>query len=155
MKFAFLPNYFKKIGLIGFFVPIGIIAAFFLFTIICSIFALHGILYDVAYQVGYLIGYTIGSLEVCQKCGWGFVVVMIIRWCQVFYILAIACYMLAKEKIEDEYIDAIRWESLRLSIIISVGLTVLCILFNINITAKLLLFIQFLTYLIIFKIKKS
>jgi hypothetical protein len=74
----------------------------------------------------------------------------------VLLLLAIACYMLAKEKIDDEYMDAMRWESLRLSVLISIGITLLLILCtSFQMPAKSLLLIQFIAYLIIFKIKKS
>jgi hypothetical protein len=69
--------------------------------------------------------------------------------------LSMAVYTLAKEKIDDEYMDVMRWESLRLSIIMSIVITIICILLSRKLSAKTILFIQFTAYLITFKVKKS
>ncbi len=147
MKFAFLPHYFKKVGIAGLFVFIAIIVAT---SIIATIQALqHG---TPPLGGGFTEGYQYGT-------EWGKATMLknwwIVRLCSTLMLLSIACHMLAKEKIEDEYMDVIRWESLRLSLVISIGLTIAGILFSITMQAKLLLIIQYIIYLVIFKIKKS
>ena len=149
MKFAFLPNYFKKIGIIGFFAFFAVIVVG---TIIALIDSYHEIMLSRPHSS------FIDSFELGREIGERFVMTnyWIPKLGGVLLLLSIACYMLAKEKIDDEYIDAMRWDSLRLSIIISIGLTILFIVFTPwQITAKALLLIQFIAYLIIFKIKKS
>jgi hypothetical protein len=150
MKFAFLPHYFKKIGLIGFFACFAVIVVSTVIAFIGSyqeIIAAHN--NDANFSVGYELGHEIGEKFVMNNY-W------ITKLGSVLLLLSIACYMLAKEKIDDEYIDAMRWESLRLSIIISIGITILLIVCTtFQMSAKILLFIQFITYLIIFKTKKS
>ncbi|MDR0296176.1 MAG: hypothetical protein LBH91_08420 [Prevotellaceae bacterium] len=149
MKFAFLPNYFKKIGIIGFF-------AFFAVIIVSTIMALIDSYQEIMLSRPH--GSFVDGLELGREIGERFVMTnyWIPKLGGVLLLLSIACYMLAKEKIDDEYIDAMRWDSLRLSIIICIGITILFIVFTPwQIAAKTLLFIQFVAYLIIFKIKKS
>lgn len=144
MTFAFLPNYFKKIGIACFFLSIAAI-------IIAAIVVTTGALYTYGQEGGhlssYMLGYKIGQ-SFAQENSW------IIQSCSILLMLSMVFYMLAKEKIDDEYMDAIRWESLRLSVILSIIATIMCILLSWKLQAKTILFLQFTTYLITFKVKK-
>lgn len=147
MKFAFLPYYFKKIGIIGIFAFIAIIITTSIVTTIQA-YAGHGIPADGTFTDGFRLGFELGASMMLRNY-W------ITQLCGILILVSIACYMLAKEKIDDEYMDAMRWESLRLALIISIGITIVCILLNVDLAAKPLLLLQFLSYLIVFKIKKS
>ena len=149
MKFAFLPHYFKKVGLIGFF-------AFFAVIIVSTIMAVINSYQEI--MAAHSGGDFVDSYELGREIGEQFIMnnYWLPKLCSVLLLLSMACYMLAKEKIDDEYMNTMRWESLRLSIIISIGITILLIICTpFQMTAKILLFIQFITYLIIFKSKKS
>jgi hypothetical protein len=152
MKFAFLPNYFKKIGLIGFFAAFAVIIISSIVSIISSyqeILANYPDFADGSFADSYELGHTLG-VEFMKANYW------IAKLSSILLLLSIACYMLAKEKIDDEYIDAMRWDALRLSVIISIGITILFIVFTTyQMPARILLLIQFIAYLIIFKMKKS
>jgi len=146
MKFAFLPNYFKKVGIICFF------AAFAVIIVSSIIISLNAISSLTEMNDGFLDSYRLGQelgRELVQTDYW------IIQICGILFLLSIAFYMLAKEKVDDEYMDVIRWESLRLSIIICIGVTILFVILHRDLSAKSILFIQFISYLITFKIKKS
>ena len=144
MTFAFLPNYFKKIGIVCFFVSIAItITAATIATIeALSVFEQHD------NYMTFKLGYQMGQEFIYENMWIG-------QLSSVLLMLSMATYMLAKEKVDDEYMDAMRWESLRLSIIISIVIAVTCIILDWRILAKTILFIQFTAYLITFKIKKS
>ena len=149
MKFAFLPHYCKKISLIGFFAFFAVIIVSTIIAVINSYQEIMAIHYGGGFVDGYELGHEIGERFIMNN-----------HWLPklggILLLLSMACYMLAKEKIDDEYMDTMRWESLRLSIIISIGITILLIACtSIQMPAKILLFIQFITYLIIFKTKKS
>ncbi len=150
MKFAFLPNYFKKIGIIGF-------CASFLVSIVAGTFAVLKALPSIETDAAYHQGSFTSSFEMGQAIGQTFLTgnYWIIQVCSVLLLLSIAFYMLAKEKVDDEYMDVIRWESLRLSLIVSIGIAILAALIHWNITAKNILLLQFIVYLITFKIKKT
>lgn len=150
MKFAFLPHYFKKIGLTGFFTFFAVIIVSSIVAVINSYQEFMANPYPIDdFSSGYALGYEMGTRFMMANY-W------ITKLGGVLLLLSIVCYMLAKEKIDDEYMDAMRWESLRLSIIISTGITVLLIVFtSLQMSAKTLLLIQFIAYLIVFKIKKS
>lgn len=152
MKFAFLPNYFKKVSLIGFF---AFFAVMIITSIVIFINSYQEILNDYsdfadssladAYELGRALGikFMMANYWIAKLGG-------------ILLLLSAACYMLAKEKIDDEYMDAMRWDALRLSVIISIGITVLFIVFTTyQMPARILLLIQFIAYLIIFKMKKS
>ncbi len=145
MKFAFLPYYFKKVGIVG-------IVAFVAIIIITSIVTLFQALGDLpeagSVEESFRLGTELGQAMMLRH-------VWITQLSGTLILVSIACYMLSKEKIDDEYMDAMRWESLRQALIISIGITIACILLNIELKAKLLLLIQFITYLITFKVKKS
>ncbi len=145
MKFAFLPNYFKKIGLVCFFAALGTLLSAGVFAVIQADISIHNIpSYSEAYQLGFETGkklayshYWIGQIG------------------NILLLLSMAFYMLAKEKVDDEYMDAIRWESLRLAVIVSIGVAILFIIPHWRLHSEDILLTQFLTYLITFKIKKN
>lgn len=143
MTFAFLPNYFKKIGIICFLTAIAV-------TIIATAVTGTGVLSAYSHEddISFISAYEMAQ-EFSQKNTW------VTQLSSILLMLSMAIYMLAKEKIDDEYMDIMRWESLRLSIIISIVITVVCILFSWKLLAKTALFIQFTTYLVTFKVKKS
>jgi hypothetical protein len=147
MKFAFLPNYFKKIGIFGFFAVIAIIIISVTITMINAMSLISGMEGE-SFSESYRLGQELGRSFVTAN-HW------LSQLSSILLLLSIACYMLAKEKVDDEYMDVIRWESLRLSIIICIGVAILFVVLNWNMPAKSILFIQFVSYLITFKIKKS
>ncbi len=144
MKFAFLPHYFKKIGLACFF---GSLIFVVVTSIIVTLQALKSIPPDEMVN-SFRMGMELGE-EFVSSNYW------VIQIGGILILLSMAFYMLAKEKVDDEYMDVMRWESLRLSVLVSIAVTILCILFHVMLTAKSILFIQFITYLIAFKVKKS
>ena len=146
MKFAFLPNYFKKIGLTCFFAAFAVIIVSTVVVTVGALSTINNI--DGGFMAGYHLGQTLGQ-DLVQTNYW------ITQISSVLLLLSIAFYMLAKEKVDDEYMDAIRWEALRLSLIISIGVAILFVLTHWRLPAKSLLFIQFISYLITFKVKKS
>ena len=146
MKFAFLPNYFKKIGLICFFAAFAVIIISTIVNMIDVVNSIEN--FDGGYMAGYRLGQALGQ-DIVETQYW------IPLVSSILLLLSIAFYMLAKEKVDDEYMDAIRWESLRLSVIISIGIAILFASLHWGLPAKSLLFIQFVSYLITFKIKKS
>ena len=146
MKFAFLPNYFKKIGLTCFFAAFAVIIISSIVTVVDAMSTIANM--DGGFMAGYHLGQTLGS-DMVKSNYW------ITQVSSILLLLSIAFYMLAKEKVDDEYMDAIRWESLRLSIIICIGVAILFVIFHWRLPAKSILFIQFISYLITFKIKKS
>jgi hypothetical protein len=142
MNFAFLPNYFKKIGIWCFF---GSFAIFPLltFTNLLQI--------DQESTLGlsaFKYGELIGTMAVDTHFWYG-------RLCVMLFLLGMAFHILAKEKIEDDYLDVLRWESVRLSIILCIGINILCVLFNYDFPAKTQLIILFISYLIAFSVKKN
>lgn len=145
MTFAFLPNYFKKIGIACFITAIGIIIIAAVMTALETESLYKS---GEGYSNSYLLGYKIG-FEFTQKNKW------VIQTGSILLMLSITFYMLAKEKVDDEYLDAIRWESLRLSIIVSIIIIIIFTVLSWKLYAKPILLIQFITYLITFKIKKS
>ena len=145
MKIAFLPNYYKKIGIVTFFVAAGLILTMSLCSAPCLVNTSPH-LSEPAYAVGHFLG---SSLAGQNDHLWPY------KLCSLLLVLGVAFFMLSKEKIEDEYMDKIRWESVRLSILLSIGVALLFILIGSVITARTLLFIQFISYLIAFQVKKS
>lgn len=144
MTFAFLPNYFKKIGIICFLTSIAIMVTA---TVVTSAEILSA--YD---QENDYISFS-STYEMAQEFSQNNI--WITRISSILLMLSMAVYMLAKEKIDDEYMDVMRWESLRLSIIICIIIAIACILLSWQLLAKTILLIQFTAYLITFKVKKS
>ena len=141
MKFAFLPNYFKKISLWCFF---GSLAIFLTVIIINLLEVNEGRPSDIsAYQLGLIVGASFRDAHI-----W------LAKICTLLLMLCMAFYMLAKEKIEDDFLDVLRWESIRLSIIICLVLNILCVLSGIVLTAVGLLLVLFISYLITFNVKQ-
>ena len=154
MKRIFLPNYFKKIGLACFFTAAAvlfIVSMYVSFTLYTpSDAALLGQFDSAAYNVGYALGsFFRSSIDGANDHLWLF------RLCSALLVLGITLYMLAKEKIEDEYIDAIRWASIRLSTIISIGVALFYVLIGHVLPARTFLLILFFSYLISLKVRLS
>ena len=147
MKFAFLPNYFKRVGLWCFF---GSFVSLLVLLFIHFPVSFKGFTLDqsVAYQTGVKIGTTLRSL-IFDTHWW------LPKIFTLLHLFGIAFYMLAKEKKEDDYIDVLRWESIRLSITICLVLNILCILFGHVLSAIAMLFVLFISYLITFHVKQS
>lgn len=144
MTFAFLPNYFKKIGLVCFALSIAVIVG-------ATVYAM---VYYAAEAGGELTGDA--SFEENYRFGRAFAAsnYWVVQVSSIPLLLSMAFYMLAKEKVDDEYMDAIRWESLRLAVIVGILTAVVFVIVGWQMPAKAILFIQFITYLITFKIKK-
>ena len=147
MKFAFLPNYFKRVGLWCFF---GSFVSLLALLFIHFPESIKGLTLDQsgAYQAGQKFGTIISSL-IFGAHWW------LPKIFTLLHLFGIAFYMLAKEKKEDDYIDVLRWESIRLSITICLVLNILCILIGHILTAIAMLFVLFISYLITFHIKQS
>jgi hypothetical protein len=146
MKFAFLPHYFKKIGVVCFFAMLA-----FVMTVSVAV-ALRAPETTTGLGDSFLEGYRMGrelSRDVAGANYW------MIQTSHALLLLSIAFYMLAKEKVDDEYMDAIRWESLRLAVLLCIGLTLAAVLMRVELSAKNALLLLFLTYLVTFRIKKS
>ncbi len=145
MKFAFLPNYFKKIGVCCFFAMLAFVTIVSIVTVYQSLDSLprNGDIIT-SFNRGMEMGENLLETNywIAQLSG-------------ILLLLSVAFYMLAKEKVDDEYMDAMRWESLRLALIISIGITMLSILVSVDLRAKNILLILFVVYLIVFQIKKS
>jgi len=153
MKYAIFPHCFKRIGLACFFVASAFIltaSTIYPLTINTSSIGHLGYFDESAYEAGYAFGsFFFRSLIGLNDHFWLF------RLCSILLVLGIAFYMLAKEKEEDDYLAMLRWESVRLSILISVVVTLLFIILGSVVTARALLFILFTSYLIMFKVKRS
>ena len=68
--------------------------------------------------------------------------------------LAIITYILSKDKKDDEYINILRGKSLMIALLISILCCFIAYAFNAHIQGLWLLIIQFVSYLIAFKINK-
>ena len=149
MKCAFLPHFFKKIGLACFFVAALVILTASLISTQNLDQTSEANKSEYVNQSAYTFGHSVGrSFAGYNDNLWFF------KLCSAFLVAGIAFYFLAKEKREDEYLVMIRWESIRLSILICIGILLLCILSEFVIRGRTLLFILFISYLITFKIKK-
>lgn len=147
MKFAFLPNYFKKIGLVCFFASLAVAIVSTIVIIASSFHQLEAS--EISSQSeAFGLGYKMGT-DFAMTHMW------IPKLKGILLILSMAFYMLAKEKVDDEYMDAVRWQSLRLALIVALVASILAILVDINVRAHVILAILFIVYLITFKIKKS
>ena len=149
MKSAFLPNYFKRIGILCFFIAVaGILTMSALHF--KDMYAAHSAEIEASQDLSlaFQLGKTEGQKMAEENA-------LITRACSILLLLGIAFYMMAKEKIDDEYMDVIRWESFRLALLLSIAFTLVCVALGITPLAKILLFVQFFGYLIVFKIKKS
>jgi ABC-type nickel/cobalt efflux system permease component RcnA len=145
MKFAFLPHYFKKIGVTCFFSMLVFIMAVSIITVCRSLDSLPD---DGSFLVSFRTGMELGE-ELMTANHW------IKQVSSILLLLSMAFYMLAKEKVDDEYMDAMRWESLRMALIISTGITILSVPAEIDLKAKSILLVLFIGYLVIFQIKKK
>ena len=142
MKFAFLPNQFKKIGLWCFFGSVVVL-------IIASI------IYDFtpnlaltpessSFEAGFALGLYVGSSHMWFT-----------KIFTLLLMLGMGFYMLAKEKLEDDYLDILRWDSVKLSILICIVLSIFSVLIGYELPAYVLLLVLFTSYLITFKVKKT
>jgi len=132
MRIQLLPNYFKWIGLVLFFA--GGIPNFF---------------------EGYMNGYNdYGTNQIEHTHSFSDQMLLIAA---IVSLIGMIVYALAKEKIEDEYINILRWESTTTAFFISFVI----VLINIAIygtkdliDAQFIMELQLLLYLIIFFFKK-
>ncbi|MCL1974375.1 MAG: hypothetical protein FWG54_06130 [Bacteroidetes bacterium] len=154
MKFSILPNSFKKIGIALFFVAIAAILGLSIYAnwdIVRQLDISETQYFDLdAFSAGTAIGTAFGNSFKGYNDQ-----LLSFKLCSFLLLLGIACYMLAKEKVEDELMDALRWESIRLSILICLGITFLYTLIGWIIPGRTLLFVLFFCYLITFQVKKS
>ncbi len=128
MKIKLLPNYFKWIGLVLFFA--GGIPSFF-------------------------DGYNdYGTNQIENPYSFSDQVILI---ASIISLLGMIIYALSKEKIEDEYINILRWESATTSFFISFVIVIInIIIYGVKdlIDAQFIMELQLLLYLIIFFFKK-
>jgi hypothetical protein len=136
MKTQILPNWCKKIGLILF--------------IIGSIISGGDDFID-----GYMTSYT-KTFHQGSDIFKSYFGANIIHFFSVLSIVALLIYMLAKEKVEDDYINKLRLESYQLASMVILIITILLFSFseslNLNLEDFITSFMYF--YLIIFFIKK-
>jgi len=142
MKFAFLPNQFKKIGLWCFF---GSVVVLIIASIIYDFTPYLALTPESSsFEVGFARGLYLASSHMWFT-----------KIFTLLFMLGMGFYMLAKETLEDDYLDTLRWESVKLSILICLGLSILCVLIGHELSAKVLFFVLFTSYLIAFKVKKT
>ena len=139
MKFAFLPNQFKKIGLWCFFGSMVIMFIFFFIDYFGP---------SAPKETGFQIGFARGVM-VYHTYVW------FVKIFTLLLMLGMAFYMLAKEKLEDDYLDILRWDSVKLSILICIVLSIFSVLIGYELPAYVLLLVLFTSYLITFKVKKT
>jgi len=142
MKLVFLPNYFKRIGLWSFFCSL----MFFPILTITNLVKINN--ENTIDLNSFQFGEMIGSMVVDTHFWYG-------KLCVLLLLIGFAFYILAKDKIEDDYLDVLRWESVRLSILICIGLNFFGVLINHDLPAKTQLIVLFISYLITFFIKKN
>jgi len=132
MKIQLLPNYFKWIGLVLFFV--GGVPSFF---------------------EGYTDGRNdYGTNQIENPFPFSEQTILIAA---IISLLGLIIYVLSKEKIEDEYLNKLRWESAIASFFISFVIVIINIVIYGTkdlIDAQFIMELQLLLYLIIFFFKK-
>lgn len=144
MNIQILPNWCKKLGIAVFL--IGLVGLFVAFAISLGNAEVTGEAYQSGYNTGkQLRALLLGDFLVGISTG---------RIIALLTLLGMMIYLLAKEKVEDEYIARLRLEAYQLTLLLVVSFVFVVFFLGANMTALLMLYLFFSCYLLVFSLKK-
>ncbi len=145
MNIQFLPNWCKKVGITLFFIGVMIMLA----HVLEPAFADTS---DSAKVRGAKTGIRTAEflLGTAKSPSW------LEYFSKLAMLTGVLIFILAKEKFEDEYINQMRTESFQFTLLVLLGIYLLCLIFGVlKIFSGFFLFLFFIIYLLTFTIKKG